>query len=372
MGGFKIYQDSYADFTVVSNRFIDEYMEDANDAQLKVYLYLIRMLGADLPTGISDIADRFNYTEKDVVRALRYWEKKHLISIEHDASKNIVGVCMLSTSATVVAHPSLVAVSGDNIIVPGENVVNAGSVVAPLPVAEVCNSVIDEDAFTKPVFSKEDLKAFKTHEASSQLIFIAEQYLHKTLSVAELGTLLYISATLHFSDDLIDYLLQYCVGRDKTDYRYIEAVALDWAQSGIKTPKQAASHARKYDKIVYEIMNALGKSSSPSSIEISYINKWTRDYAYDMTVIEVACERTVLNTDKKRFSYADSILTRWHEMGIRHKADIEAIDPQRRRAERKTVNGNNSNSNGGDGNKFNQFTQNTYDFDALEKALISN
>ena len=40
MGNFNIYQDNYADFTVVSNRFIDEYMEDANDAQLKIYLYL--------------------------------------------------------------------------------------------------------------------------------------------------------------------------------------------------------------------------------------------------------------------------------------------------------------------------------------------
>ena len=59
MGNFKIYQDNYADFTVVSNRFIDEYMEDANDAQLKIYLYLMRMLGADQATGISDIADRY-------------------------------------------------------------------------------------------------------------------------------------------------------------------------------------------------------------------------------------------------------------------------------------------------------------------------
>jgi len=40
MGNFRIYQDNYADFTVVSNVFIDEYMEDANDAQLKIYLYL--------------------------------------------------------------------------------------------------------------------------------------------------------------------------------------------------------------------------------------------------------------------------------------------------------------------------------------------
>ena len=63
-------------------------MEDANDAQLKIYLYLMRMLNADLATGVSDIADRFNYTEKDVMRALRYWEKKGILKLEYDSGKS--------------------------------------------------------------------------------------------------------------------------------------------------------------------------------------------------------------------------------------------------------------------------------------------
>ena len=58
---------------------IDEVLEllmdlDANDAQLKIYLYLLRVTGAGLTTSISDMADQFNHTEKDVVRALKYWE----------------------------------------------------------------------------------------------------------------------------------------------------------------------------------------------------------------------------------------------------------------------------------------------------------
>ena len=39
MSHLTIYQDNYTDFTVISNRFIDEYMLAANDAQLKIYLY---------------------------------------------------------------------------------------------------------------------------------------------------------------------------------------------------------------------------------------------------------------------------------------------------------------------------------------------
>ena len=65
MGLLTIYQDNYTDSTVISNRFIDEYMLAANDAQLKIYLYLIRMMSARLSTSICDIADTFNYTEKE-------------------------------------------------------------------------------------------------------------------------------------------------------------------------------------------------------------------------------------------------------------------------------------------------------------------
>ena len=54
-----VYQEQEPDATMISNRFIDEYMVSANDAQIKIYLYLIRMTGANLPFSISDIADRF-------------------------------------------------------------------------------------------------------------------------------------------------------------------------------------------------------------------------------------------------------------------------------------------------------------------------
>ena len=78
MARIALYKDNYADSTVVSNLFIDEYMKDANDAQLKVYFYLLRMLNAEQAISVSGIADKFNHTEKDVIRALKYWEKQQM------------------------------------------------------------------------------------------------------------------------------------------------------------------------------------------------------------------------------------------------------------------------------------------------------
>ena len=82
MARIALYKDNYADSTVVSNLFIDEYMKDANDAQLKVYFYLLRMLNADQAISVSGIADKFNHTEKDVIRALKYWAKQELLTLD--------------------------------------------------------------------------------------------------------------------------------------------------------------------------------------------------------------------------------------------------------------------------------------------------
>ena len=73
--------------TVLSNVFIDQYMCEINEAQIKIYLYILRMTGANLPTDISEMADKFNFTEKDVEKSLNYLEKKGLLSLQYNGAK---------------------------------------------------------------------------------------------------------------------------------------------------------------------------------------------------------------------------------------------------------------------------------------------
>ena len=183
-------------------------------------------------------------------------------------------------------------------------------------------------------------------------------------------TILYLSDVLHFSDDLIDYLIQYCVDRGKKDFRYMEKVAISWAQQGITNPKQAQKTALKYDKSVYAIMNELGKTSAPTSKELEYINRWTGEYGFSPDIIFEACERTVLAVDKHRFEYAEGILNSWRKENVRHKADIKRVDEQHQK--QKNTASSTTARNSSTGNKFNQFKQNTYNFEELEKELLSN
>jgi len=390
MAQLTIYKDNYIESTAISNYFIDKYMKDANDAQLKVYLYLLRMIHANMAFGVSDIADKFNHTEKDVLRALRYWEKQRLLSLDYDEDKNLVGIhlCELNpgksnTASAPVSEDSADAVptqSRESVTIPdirsAVTEITATSTAAPANNSSIAdlqetNPEQEPDPYAKPSYSADQLRSFKEQENIAQLLFVAQVYVGRPLTASDMKTILYLSDALHFSDDLIDYLIQYCVDRGKKDFRYMEKVAISWAQQGITTPKQAQKAALKYDKSVYAIMNELGKSSAPTSKELEYINRWTGEYGFSPDIIFEACERTVLAVDKHRFEYAEGILNSWHKENVHHKADIKRVDEQHQKRKSSAPNTTVRNSTSAS-NKFNQFKQNTYNFEELEKELLSN
>lgn len=359
MARLTIYRDNNTDTTVVPNCFIDEYISEANDAQLKVYLYLLRMLNANQAISVSDMADKFNHTEKDVLRALKYWENKQLLSLDYDENGNLTGIrlCDLSRTESEVA-PTMPSRITSPFEQPAYEKPSHEKPSYEKP-------TYDKPAYEKPSYTTQQLQEFKEKEETAQLLFIAQSYLGRPLTPTEMKSILFMMDVLHFSVDLIDYLIQYCVDRGKKDFKYIEKVAINWAEQGITTPRQAQKLSTKYDKNVYAIMNQLGKNSSPTAKELEFINRWTKEWGFSNDVIFEACERTVLATDKHRFEYADSILSKWKKEDVHRKSDIIRMDEMyqaRRRNAAKTITTN----------KFNQFTQNDYDFEQLERELLSN
>ena len=55
------------------------------------------------------------------------------------------------------------------------------------------------------------IDSFRAQKEIRSLLFIAEQYLGKTLTHAEMETITYFYDTLHMSSDLIEYLIESCV-----------------------------------------------------------------------------------------------------------------------------------------------------------------
>ena len=361
MSRLTLYKDNLTDSTIVSNHFIDEYMKDANDAQIKVYLYLLRMMNSNLPTSISDIVDKFNHTEKDVIRALTYWEKRNLLRLDYDDKGEICGLHMNCVSAP----------SKEAQIVPMPKIV-------PAPEKEATESAESgrkaaaktASSFEKPSYSLDDIAASKKDESASQILFIAESYLGRTLSAVDIKTLLFIYKELHFSIELMDYLIEYCVGKGKREMRYIEKVAINWATEGVTSVRQAKNRSTRYDKLVYTVMKALGRQSDPTDLEAEFIHRWNKQYGFSPEVILAACEKTVLATSSHRFEYAESILSKWHKSGVHTINDIKKAEEEfRKNKESRPAKGASTKPV----NSFNSFSQQRdYDFDKLEKELFSN
>lgn len=335
MSCLTIYREESSQSTVLSNLFIDEYMKDANDAQIKVYLYLLRMISSHTATSVSDIADKFNHTEKEVIRALKYWETMHLVDLDYDQNQTLVGIHLKELAP-------------------------------PAPVSRLQVPVEDAQAFSKPSYTADQLREFKNRESASQLIIIAEAYIGRPLSVSEIQSLLYFTDVLHFSEDLTDYLLQYCIDKGKKDFRYMEKVAIAWAKDHITTPEQAQQSTSRYSADVYTILRALGSNNQPTETELSFITRWQKEYAFTLDVILEACRRTVLSTNSNRLKYADALLKKWFEQNVHHLTDIQALDELHQKSKKGQAQKNTVQ------NRFSPATQNQYDFDKLEKDLIGN
>ena len=67
------------------------------------------------------------------------------------------------------------------------------------------------------------------------------------------------------------------------------------------------------------------------------------------------------------FEYADSILRKWRTSNVHHLSDLDRLDL----AHKQTVASRKSESRSSGKNKFNNFEGRTYDYDSLEKQLLS-
>lgn len=353
MSRLTLYNDSSSDATVISNQFIDEYMKDANDAQIKVYLYLLRMIQDGRATSISDIADQFNHTEKDVIRAIKYWERMKLLELDYDEQGNMKGIHLQDLDRLPSAE--IVDLSAHK--------TNSMTKVDKPETEDIVVVAADE----KKTYSRDELKQLKADEEFSQILFVAQAINTRPLSQSAVQTLAFIYDELHFSFELMDYLIEYCADRGKTNHNYMETIARNWANSGITTVEEAKKESTLYEKDVYTILKALGDQNAPTKNIATTIKDWTTHF--NMEVILEACDRTVHATTKNRIGYTKKILDSWKASGVHTLADIAPLDEAHAK---KSAQARDNKSKSTNNNTFNQFEQRSYDYDSLMKSLRSN
>ena len=383
MGSITLCRDYSSDVTIVSNSFIDRYMCEANDAQIKIYLYLLRCINSDLMISVDDMADRFNYTEKDVMRALKYWDSKRVVSLSFNSYGGLTGIRLMDireTDGSVYAGLSRETFE-DGIPADADQGRNGSGHMLRATEIDPAEEDMTEngsgiggniqvvDFSNKRQYTPEELIRFKAEPGVGELLFVAEEYLGKTLRQDEISTFLFMYESYGFKTELIEYLIEYCANNKKKNIKYIESVAKNWAETGIETVEQAKFRTGNVPPEVYEVLRAFGITGrNPIEPEISYVFKWQRIYGFTIGLIRKACEKTIMTIHSASFEYADSILLSWKNAGAYELKDVELLDAKHARETEKHPVKTNVKKQGG----FNGFTQRKYDYAELEKDALRN
>lgn len=343
----------------LSNIFLDEYMPQANGDFVKIYLYLVRCFHSrDVSCSVCRIADKFEHTENDVIRALKYWEKMGLLRLEYDENGSLSGIYLLEIKPKDTPEPS------DDRSAPltPDREASSDKSTGLSAVKTVPREV------QKAEYSQDDIRRFSEKNEIKELFFIIENYLKRTLSPTDINTILFWYDSLHFSTDLIEYLVEYCVMRNHTSIRYMDKVAISWAEVDISTVEQAKKTSTLHSQANFAVMKALGiKGRNLVELETKMVEKWTQEYGFTLDIITEACKRTITATHQPSFEYTDKILSNWHKGEVKHLDDIHKIDEK---YQKNKANLSAQRRNTGD-NKFTSFSQRTYNYDQLEKQLLS-
>lgn len=398
MTAINISSDIATSFTTVSDIFIDQYMPKANGEFVKVYLYLLRAAGsgAGIAT-ISEIADHFSNTEADIIRALNYWASEGILQLQSGADGQIMGInlCSLSVSGMQAAQSNIQSAVADNsaqnILQNGvvnnaaQNISTADIRMQDSVVEKLKSQTTDKPASSQKEYTLDEIKEFRKNPDISELFFIIETYLKHTLSSSDTNMVLYWLDELHFSTDLVEYLVEYCITKGHSSLRYMNKVALGWADAGIKTVDQAKDDAAAHSQIYYSVMKALGITGrNLVDSEVSLINKWVGEYGFDIELVKAACSKTISAIQKPSFEYTDSILANWRKKDVHTLKDVEVLDANFVKANKASATGSLQGTNAANGsskpksnnpgskNKFNNFNQRNNDYDKLEKLFLNS
>lgn len=272
----------------VPDSVVDNFIKLANEASLKVLLYILRNNGQVL--SVQTISSALNISENQVEEAFVFWENANIISTNH-------------TNTAVAEKPAAASVSKPQS--------------SEKPVKQERQDYnISPSEIADRVESSEDIKCLFT---------MSEQTFARPLTHTEQRSLIWMHDYLGLSTEVILMLTAFCISADKGNIKYIETVAIDWQKREINTLDLAQSEIKRLEETQgynRKIMKIFGMNRKPTSKQQEFIDNW-KEKNYSIELIEYAYEKTIEAIDKLNFPYINKILENWHDAGITTKEQVD-------------------------------------------------
>lgn len=274
-------------YFLLSTRFVDDFLCEANGSFVKVYLFVLRN-SENTELRITDVANALNLLESDVIRAFKYWHKMGLINFKQFSETDFY-IEFTDKNSEYTDREEKTEIMQEN-----KNTKNA-----TIP--------------TAVSYTKSDINTYmKNNDGIRHMFLISEQLLGRTLTDTDRKILFSFYDYLSMPVEVIFTLLEYCISCGKSNMRYIEKVAYSWADKEINTLAKASVFVKEESefsailKKFKSVFKITGRELT--NTEESFIRNWVYDLKFTDEQIIQAYETTVTNTGKIAFKYMDAVL----------------------------------------------------------------
>ena len=288
------------DYINISYDFIDKYVRFAKPEYLQVYLYAKYRAEKDgaFPSA-EDVAAALDIKPARVEFIFEYWASRGEIAATDD----------------------------------GYEIIGEDFAIENKPEKKQQRSTIQKIRSTRPSYSQDEINAVASASKQvSGLFYQAETILNKVLTASEMEMLFSFNDWLGLPVEVILMLLSYAQRKGKTSKRYLETVAIDWAERGIVTFEAAEEYVTQLeaaDSTERQIRSILGiYDRALTQTEKKYIKIWIEEFNSPTELISLAYDRTVLNTGKMSPGYMNKMLEDWHNKGITTVDGVKELDEE--------------------------------------------
>ena len=266
--------------TEVDNIFINDYLPNAQENCVKVYLYGLYLCScaSQIDNSLEKFSKALNLTEEEVLECFRYWQEN--------------GLCQVLSTRPVEIR-----------FIPLKNIFTGAKLYKPEKY-EVFNKEVQEIFSTQREVTKNEY---------NQYYDFLERY--------------------HMEQEALLMIVQYCVNTKKgsVGYPYILTVAKNWANEGVLTVSDVEEKLNKFEETsseIGELLNALGIKRTAYIEEKMLYKKWTDelDYSFDV-ILDIA--KKLKKKGKPSFEKLDYIVMKLHALNLYTVKEIEEYEARK-------------------------------------------
>ena len=310
----EVYLNTARSFSVPTT-VADHLLGIASHDQLKILLYVLAH--SDKTLSDTEIAKACKVRTESVEEALVFWQNVNVLQTELPAAN-----CRLTKETTEKPSESVPVPASKPTTVPVQQPMldEAGT-------AGIANIQTTSSGFH--LLPTEIVARKNADSAMSAMLTAAEQRVGHPLIHTELRSIFWMHEYLGLAPDLIFMIIAYCVEIERFSVRYMEAIAVEWAERGILTHELAVEDierrtiSRTYTK---KVMRIFEMKRRPTPNQQKYIDKW-QEMNIAPEMVECAYYKTRDNAnDQLSFPYINRILQAWSAEGIQTVAQAQAAD----------------------------------------------